>query len=126
VVYVFAGEEGGPEYVWQALKVLGAQRIDHGIHSLEDPTLVEYMATHSIPITLCPISNHKLQVRHTHGCQSVAITVCTVVSWLNSKCLILCNSADADCKFKSCDKISGQCDGCSLLASAACPCAVQR
>jgi adenosine deaminase len=67
VVYVFAGEEGGPEYVWQALKVLGAQRIDHGIHSLEDPTLVEYMATHSIPITLCPISNHKLQVRHTHG-----------------------------------------------------------
>lgn len=58
-----AGEEGGPEYVWQAIKVLGAQRIDHGIHSLEDPALVDYMAQHNIPITLCPISNQKLQVR---------------------------------------------------------------
>lgn len=56
------GEEGGPEYVWQAIKVLGAQRIDHGIRSLEDPELVEYMAAHAIPITLCPISNQKLQV----------------------------------------------------------------
>lgn len=58
-----AGEEGGPEYVWQALKVLGAQRIDHGIRSLEDSVLVDYMANHSIPITLCPISNNKLQVK---------------------------------------------------------------
>lgn len=48
--------------MWQAIKVLGAQRIDHGIHSLEDPVLVEYMADHAIPITLCPISNQKLQV----------------------------------------------------------------
>jgi adenosine deaminase len=57
-----AGEEAGPDYVWQALLELGAQRIDHGIHSLEDPVLVQYMAQHHIPITLCPISNLKLQV----------------------------------------------------------------
>lgn len=48
--------------MWQALKALGAQRIDHGIHSLEDPDLVDYMAQHRIPITLCPISNQKLKV----------------------------------------------------------------
>lgn len=48
--------------MWQAIKVLGVKRIDHGIRSLEDPTLVEYMAAHAIPITLCPISNQKLQV----------------------------------------------------------------
>lgn len=39
-----AGEEGGPNYVRQALKLLGADRIDHGIRSLEDPVLVEAMA----------------------------------------------------------------------------------
>lgn len=61
-----AGEEAGPEYVWQALLELGAQRIDHGIHSLEDPALVRYMTQHRIPITLCPISNLKLQVGGTH------------------------------------------------------------
>ena len=38
-----AGEEGGPEYVWGALRDLGAERIDHGIRSLDDPELVGHL-----------------------------------------------------------------------------------
>eukprot|EP00775_Hariotina_reticulata_P007145 gene7145-7360_t len=57
-----AGEEGGPEYVWEALKVLGVERVDHGIRTLEDTTLVQYMADNKVPITLCPLSNLRLQV----------------------------------------------------------------
>jgi adenosine deaminase len=71
--------------VWGALKLLGAQRIDHGIHSLEDPKLVEYMASHQVPITLCPISNTKLQVRNQgacalllHSCDRCCIVVETI------------------------------------------------
>lgn len=57
-----AGEEGPPEYVWQALDVLGAERIDHGVRSLEDPNLVKRLADEQIPLTVCPQSNLKLQV----------------------------------------------------------------
>lgn len=48
--------------MWGAINELKVQRIDHGIHSLEDPALVRYMAQHKLPITLCPISNKQLQV----------------------------------------------------------------
>ncbi|KIZ07530.1 adenosine deaminase [Monoraphidium neglectum] len=57
-----AGEEGGPSYVREALSLLGAERIDHGIRSLEDPALVAAMVKSQVPITLCPLSNLKLQV----------------------------------------------------------------
>lgn len=56
------GEEGGPSYVREALSLLGAERIDHGIRSLEDPALVAAMVKSQVPITLCPLSNLKLQV----------------------------------------------------------------
>ena len=57
-----AGEEGPPEYVWQALDVLGAERIDHGVRSMEDAALVERLATDRIPLTVCPLSNLRLKV----------------------------------------------------------------
>ena len=57
-----AGEEGPPEYVWQALNVLHVSRIDHGIRSLEDPELVDYLVKHRIPLTVCPLSNVRLKV----------------------------------------------------------------
>ncbi|MBL0704209.1 adenosine deaminase [Sinomonas cellulolyticus] len=56
-----AGEEGGPEYVWEALRELRAERIDHGIRSLEDPQLVRHLAEHRIPLTVCPFSNVRLR-----------------------------------------------------------------
>jgi hypothetical protein len=57
------GEEAGPGYIWQALLLLGVSRVDHGVHAIEDPGLVEYMASRQVPITLCPLSNLHLQVR---------------------------------------------------------------
>lgn len=57
-----AGEEGPPAFVWQALDVLGAERIDHGVRSMEDPGLVRRLAEEQIPLTICPLSNLKLQV----------------------------------------------------------------
>ncbi len=61
-ITVHAGEEGPPEYVWQALDLLGAERIDHGIRSLEDPDLVARLVDEQIPLTACPLSNVRLRV----------------------------------------------------------------
>jgi adenosine deaminase len=57
-----AGEEGPPEYVWQALDLLGAERIDHGVRSLADPRLVERLVAEQVPLTVCPLSNVRLRV----------------------------------------------------------------
>jgi adenosine deaminase len=57
-----AGEEGPPEYIWEALDVLGARRIDHGVRCLEDPQLVARLVADQIPLTVCPLSNVKLRV----------------------------------------------------------------
>ncbi len=56
-----AGEEGGPDYVWEALDVLGAERIDHGIRALEDVELVAHLREHQVPLTVCPLSNVALR-----------------------------------------------------------------
>jgi adenosine deaminase len=57
-----AGEEGPPEYVWEALDLLHVSRVDHGVRSLEDPVLVERLRRQRIPLTVCPLSNVKLRV----------------------------------------------------------------
>jgi adenosine deaminase len=58
-----AGEEAGPGYVWDAIKALGIERIDHGVHSIEDPSLVQYLQQYQLPLTTCPLSNLQLKVR---------------------------------------------------------------
>ncbi len=57
-----AGEEGPPEYIWQALVDLKAERIDHGVRALEDPRLVDRLVEDQTPLTTCPLSNVKLGV----------------------------------------------------------------
>lgn len=57
-----AGEEGPPEYVWEAIDELGVNRIDHGNRSLEDAALVEELVGRQIPLTVCPHSNLRLAV----------------------------------------------------------------
>ncbi len=57
-----AGETVGPESVWGAIRALGAERIGHGVRSVEDPALVEYLAKHRIPLEVCPTSNLRLGV----------------------------------------------------------------
>ena len=56
-----AGEEGPPEYIWQALDDLGAVRIDHGVRCMEGPTLVERLREEQVPLTVCPLSNVRLR-----------------------------------------------------------------
>jgi adenosine deaminase len=60
-----AGEEGPPDYIWQALDLLGAERIDHGVRCLEDRRLVQRLEADRIPLTVCPFSNVKLRVVET-------------------------------------------------------------
>ena len=57
-----AGEEGPPEYVWEALDVLGVERVDHGVRSEEDEGLLERLVRDRVPLTMCPLSNVKLRV----------------------------------------------------------------
>jgi adenosine deaminase len=57
-----AGEEGPPAYIWEALDLLKAERIDHGVRCAEDPRLVGRLVEQRIPLTVCPLSNVKLRV----------------------------------------------------------------
>jgi len=57
-----AGEEGPPEYVCEALDLLGVDRIDHGNRSLEDENLVKRLADERMSLTVCPLSNLRLAV----------------------------------------------------------------
>jgi adenosine deaminase len=57
-----AGEEGPPSYIWEALEILKARRIDHGVRCVEDDRLVGRLADEQIPLTVCPLSNVKLRV----------------------------------------------------------------
>ncbi|HEY4029056.1 MAG TPA: adenosine deaminase [Caulobacteraceae bacterium] len=57
-----AGEEGPPDYVWQALDLLGVDRIDHGNRALEDDALTRRLVDEGMTLTVCPLSNLKLCV----------------------------------------------------------------
>ena len=57
-----AGEEGPPEYIWEALDILKVKRIDHGVQCLKDIKLVQKLRNEQIPLTICPLSNINLRV----------------------------------------------------------------
>ena len=57
-----AGEEGPAEYVWTAINDLKVGRVDHGVRSSEDATLMKYLVETRMPLTVCPLSNTKLCV----------------------------------------------------------------
>jgi adenosine deaminase len=59
---VHAGESSGPEGVWDAVNLLGADRIDHGVRAIEDTALVSMLADRQIPLGICPTSNLVLRV----------------------------------------------------------------
>jgi adenosine deaminase len=62
-----AGEEGGPDYVREALDLLGVERVDHGVRSVEDQELVARLRDEQVPLTVCPLSNVALRVVDTLG-----------------------------------------------------------
>ncbi|MGQ8366731.1 adenosine deaminase [Glaciecola sp. 1036] len=57
-----AGEEGPPEYIWQALNLLKVDRIDHGVRCQEDEALMQKLKQDKMALTVCPLSNLKLCV----------------------------------------------------------------
>ena len=62
ITVAHAGEEGPPEYMWEALNLLNVKRIDHGVQCLKDEKLVEKLSINQVPLTVCPLSNIKLKV----------------------------------------------------------------
>jgi len=57
-----AGEEGPAEYITEALDLLKAARIDHGVRAIDDPALQRRLAREQTPLTMCPLSNLELKV----------------------------------------------------------------
>ena len=56
-----AGEEGPAEYVCDTLDLLRVDRVDHGNAAMTDPDLVARLAREKVPLTVCPLSNYRLQ-----------------------------------------------------------------
>ncbi|HET7795310.1 MAG TPA: adenosine deaminase [Rhizobacter sp.] len=71
-VVAHAGEEGPPDYIWDAIDLLKVERIDHGVRCLEDPRLVLRLAAMRMPLTVCPLSNVKLCVFGTMAEHNIA------------------------------------------------------
>ena len=61
-IVAHAGEEAPPAYIWSALDVLKAERIDHGVQAIHDAALMQRLAKDRVPLTVCPLSNLKLCV----------------------------------------------------------------
>jgi adenosine deaminase len=62
-----AGESRGAESVWETLRLLGTSRIGHGVHSIEDPALVEHLRKEHIHLELCPSSNYQTNAVDTYA-----------------------------------------------------------
>ena len=56
---IHAGEVGGPAKIREAIELLGAERIGHGIAAIHDPALMDLLAERRIPLEICPASNVK-------------------------------------------------------------------
>lgn len=82
-----AGEEGPADYIWEAIEKLSVVRVDHGNSCLNDKSLVEYLLSKDLALTLCPLSNLSLKVIDS-------IDQFPLVKLLESKLLITINSDD--------------------------------
>ena len=87
ITVAHAGEEGPPEYIWEALNILNVHRIDHGVKCLRDEKLVELLSKSQIPLTVCPLSNIKLRVFNT-------LTEHNLKKMLEKKLMVMINSDD--------------------------------
>jgi adenosine deaminase len=87
ITVAHAGEEGPPEYIWEALKLLNVKRIDHGVQCIKDENLVEELSRRQIPLTVCPLSNVKLKVFNT-------LKEHNLKKMLNRNLMVMINSDD--------------------------------
>ncbi len=58
-LHVHAGEIGNADQIWQAMQLLGANRIGHGIQAVRDSRLIDYLRDHAVPLDVCLTSNQK-------------------------------------------------------------------
>lgn len=101
-----AGEEGPASNVVDALDLLNVSRIDHGVRCLEDPAIIRRLAMSGTPLTVCPCSNHQLQVnRRFFGGEN------PVRQLLEAGLKITINSDDPAYFFGHFDKFGEQHDG---------------
>ena len=82
-----AGEEGPPEYIWEAINLLEVKRIDHGIQCLKDKKLTKELRNKQIPLTVCPLSNVKL-------CVFKNLKEHNLKNMLNAGLMVMVNSDD--------------------------------
>ena len=82
-----AGEEGPPEYIWEALNLLEVKRIDHGVQCLKDQKLVKKLKNDQTPLTVCPLSNVKLCVFNNLNQHNLK-------KMLDEKLMVMINSDD--------------------------------
>ena len=82
-----AGEEGPPEYIWEALNFLKVKRVDHGVQCLKDKKLVQKLRNDQIPLTVCPLSNIKL-------CVFKDLKQHNLKKMLDEKLMVMVNSDD--------------------------------
>ena len=61
-ITVHAGEEAGPDSIWQAVEELGAERIGHGVSAVQDPVLMRYLAENGIGVETNLTSNLQTRV----------------------------------------------------------------
>jgi len=61
-LHAHAGEAAGPESVWGAIRTLNAERIGHGVRSVEDEELMSYLRETQIPVEVCPTSNLRTKI----------------------------------------------------------------
>ena len=87
ITVAHAGEEGPPEYIWEALNLLNVKRIDHGVQCLKDEKLVKKLSENQIPLTVCPLSNIKLRVFNKLEDHSLK-------KMLDKKLMVMVNSDD--------------------------------
>lgn len=86
-VVAHAGEEGPPDYIWQAINLLSVDRIDHGVRCQEDSELMALIKHRQIPLTVCPLSNLKL-------CVIDEMTQHNILKLLDEGLLVTVNSDD--------------------------------
>ena len=82
-----AGEEGPPEYIWEALNLLKVKRIDHGVQCFRDKKLIQKLQDDQIPLTVCPLSNIKLRVFNK-------LKEHNLKKMLNNEMMVMVNSDD--------------------------------
>jgi adenosine deaminase len=66
-ITVHAGEESGPDSIWQAIEELGAERIGHGVSAVQNPSLMNYLAENRIGLESNLTSNLQTRVVEDYG-----------------------------------------------------------